>query len=670
MKGCIMSVFEILVIFTDWLWKITLEVSFCVLLILLVRRFFGRFFGARMCRLLWLILFVRCLIPWSFPVQYHPAGLLHDIDIAFDPKPTTMPLPLPETVASPEIPSGPALTPKPILPFTGFGFMLKTPRIALAGLWGLGMVTLLGLTLYRNQRVAHAATNAAIPVPSWLQEIFLDCRSRLNIKVWPVLIITSGITSPSLMGAVRPCILLPRDLVEEDNRERLHHILLHELVHLKQGDIWFSWFWTFLWLLQWFNPLLWLAGRSMYLDREMACDERVLGLLEPEGRIEYSRSLVELFKKLSLPAHCPSLAGVVEQKTNIERRLTMIKRYQTGTTRRLIIGTLAMATLLAISLTSFAASKQTLTLSSDKAELMGRVEHFFLHNFRDITARKSIEWEEAKIDKKDSRSIRYMYEALIWDKEWKIMNQIFTFDTNGKFVNYKNVSGYPKNKKVSKIDTSTKEGMIALVEKFFSRNWRDVTARKIIEWGAVRTDKEGNRSIRCKLEATIWDKEKKIMNQIFTFTPAGEFVSVKDAPASLSVSHALTTPKIKIDTPENTVIGFTRAAASGDIKTAMAYMLPGGVDYEDIHEILTAQPSSSAKYQFRQLLEAVDPNIPVKIVSQQEKGDYMKVVWLLTFKRTVKLGKEPKEMVFKPGSTFEFDATLKRTEQGWLIDNI
>ncbi|GAF98320.1 unnamed protein product, partial [marine sediment metagenome] len=90
----------------------------------------------------------------------------------------------------------------------------------------------------------------------------------------------------------------------------------------------------------------------------------------------------------------------------------------------------------------------------------------------------------------------------------------------------------------------------------------------------------------------------------------------------------------------------------------------------DIHEILTAQPSSSAKYQFRQLLEAVDPNIPIKIVSQQEKDDYMKVVWLLTFKRTVKFGGDAKKMVFEPGSTLEFDATLKRTEQGWLIDNI
>ena len=177
-----MSVFEIIVGFADWLGKITLEVSFCVLLILLVRHFFGRFMGARVCRFLWLILFIRCLIPWSFPVQYHPAGLLPGINTAFDSEPTmvSLPLPSPETAASPEI---------PLLPFTSFGFMLRTPRIALAGLWIVGMFTLLGLTLYRNRRMAHIATDAPTPVPSWLQEIFLDLERGLNKYQYTLIII-------------------------------------------------------------------------------------------------------------------------------------------------------------------------------------------------------------------------------------------------------------------------------------------------------------------------------------------------------------------------------------------------------------------------------------------------------------------------------------------------
>lgn len=39
----------------------------------------------------------------------------------------------------------------------------------------------------------------------------------------------------------------------------------------------------------------------------------------------------------------------------------------------------------------------------------------------------------------------------------------------------------------------------------------------------------GGYSIRYEYEAAIWDKDKIINNQIFTFDKDGKFVSVKDA---------------------------------------------------------------------------------------------------------------------------------------------
>ena len=241
------------------------------------------------------------------------------------------------------------------------------------------------------------------------------------------------------------------------------------------------------------------------------------------------------------------------------------------------------------------------------------------------------------------------------------MDQTFTFDANGKYVNYQDAPGYPKDKKPRKIDTSTKTDLIDLAEMFFSQNWRDVTSKKIIEWGRPKTDKDGNRSIRCKLEATIWDKDKKIMNVIFTFSPEGKFISSE-------IINSIHKPKT--DTPQDTVNGFTRAAAGGDLEAAMSYFLPDGFDYNDARAILTAQPSAADLFQFRQLLEATDTSSPVKIVAEEKlPDDRVKVVWLVTLRQTVKLGNKPKEMTKEAGSTFELDATLKKTEQGWLIDN-
>ena len=76
MKGFIMPGSEVIVTFTNWLMKATIDVSLCIILILLVRRFFTRFFGARLSRILWVVLFIRCVVPWSFPVNILPISVL------------------------------------------------------------------------------------------------------------------------------------------------------------------------------------------------------------------------------------------------------------------------------------------------------------------------------------------------------------------------------------------------------------------------------------------------------------------------------------------------------------------------------------------------------------------------------------------------------------------
>ncbi len=151
-------------------------------------------------------------------------------------------------------------------------------------------------------------------------------------------------------------------------------------------------------------------------------------------------------------------------------------------------------------------------------KLKGYVEWFFSRNYRDITARKTIEWGQPKTLTDGNLSIRYKYQATIWDKKKIINNQVFTFTPAGKFVSVKDI-----------LSTSTSDNVKRLVERFFSRNYRDITARKTIEWGKLNRHDNGNVSIRYKYQATIRDKKKIIQNKVFTFTPAGEYVSVKDA---------------------------------------------------------------------------------------------------------------------------------------------
>ncbi len=171
---------------------------------------------------------------------------------------------------------------------------------------------------------------------------------------------------------------------------------------------------------------------------------------------------------------------------------------------------------------------EPLGISVEKADLMGRVEWAMMHGMRDITARKSIEWGEVQPDGKGNRSIRYKFHATIWDRDVYVNNIMFNFDAKGNIISIENVAGFPQKKVEKPVDVGTAEGMKELVEDFFGKNYRDITSRETMEWGDLVKAANGNSSIRYKYRARIWDKDVKIMNQVFTFDPKGKFVSAKD----------------------------------------------------------------------------------------------------------------------------------------------
>jgi beta-lactamase regulating signal transducer with metallopeptidase domain len=72
-----------------------------------------------------------------------------------------------------------------------------------------------------------------------------------------------------------------------------------------------------------------------------------------------------------------------------------------------------------------------------------------------------------------------------------------------------------------------KANLMNWVEDFFSKNYRDITARQTLEWGEVQKEPSGNLSIRYKYRATIRDKDKFVIEEQYTFGPDGQFVSVK-----------------------------------------------------------------------------------------------------------------------------------------------
>ena len=76
-------------------------------------------------------------------------------------------------------------------------------------------------------------------------------------------------------------------------------------------------------------------------------------------------------------------------------------------------------------------------------QVKARVEDYFRHNYRDITARQTLEWGEVQKEPNGNLSIRYKYRATIRDKGTFVIEEQYTFGPDGQFVSVKSLSKVP-----------------------------------------------------------------------------------------------------------------------------------------------------------------------------------------------------------------------------------
>ncbi len=88
--------------------------------------------------------------------------------------------------------------------------------------------------------------------------------------------LSTAIDAPSVIGFLRPAIVMPRSLWSELSTDELKQIVLHERAHLDRGDDWVNLLQKLLRALCPLNPALLWAERHLCQERERACDDAVL----------------------------------------------------------------------------------------------------------------------------------------------------------------------------------------------------------------------------------------------------------------------------------------------------------------------------------------------------------------------------------------------------------
>ena len=101
------------------------------------------------------------------------------------------------------------------------------------------------------------------------------------------------ISTPFVLGIVRPKIYIPFNLSEQERE----YILKHEQYHVRRKDQIIKICAYILCVIYWFQPLIWFAYFVMIRDMEMSCDEYVLKNSKSDIRAAYSTSLLKLATK-------------------------------------------------------------------------------------------------------------------------------------------------------------------------------------------------------------------------------------------------------------------------------------------------------------------------------------------------------------------------------------
>ena len=148
---------------------------------------------------------------------------------------------------------------------------------------------------------------------------YLRLRRRVSVSlcVRENIYLCDAISSPFILGVVKPRIYLPSGLDEVQRQ----NVLSHERAHLARRDHWWKPLGFALLAVYWFNPVLWLAYALLCRDIELACDERVIRTMDESAVKTYSTVLLACSMPRKAVITCPLAFGEVGVKERVRNAL-------------------------------------------------------------------------------------------------------------------------------------------------------------------------------------------------------------------------------------------------------------------------------------------------------------------------------------------------------------
>ncbi len=139
------------------------------------------------------------------------------------------------------------------------------------------------------QRLRHYATSPASDVAVRVLEGLLN---QTPVKRAVQMLESALVEVPTVVGWLRPVILLPASILAEMPVEQLEAILAHELAHIRRNDFLLNLLQTVIETLLFYHPAVWWVSHRIRVEREACCDEAAVAGCG--DRLLYARALTKL----------------------------------------------------------------------------------------------------------------------------------------------------------------------------------------------------------------------------------------------------------------------------------------------------------------------------------------------------------------------------------------
>lgn len=238
--------------------------------------------------------------------------------------------------------------------------VLVTQALTAAG--ALSMSGVLGLNGLRVVLLPWHFTRRTWPAPPWLVTEIRQCLPLAGLRRLPAARVAADARPWALVaGLLQPCVVLSSGLVGLLDREERQAVLLHELLHIRRRDLWWTAVGGALRDLSWFLPPVRRLYAHLVAEQELACDNSIR---QPRHRLALASALARVWHaQQPLPALTRgtlmllSAPTVLAYEVRIQRLLEPAGREETSpwpAITSLLLGTGGLVLAIQLSITQWA----------------------------------------------------------------------------------------------------------------------------------------------------------------------------------------------------------------------------------------------------------------------------------------------------------------------------